>query len=80
MTQKERIEEVVNRVLQPLLARDGGGLEVMAFEGSVLTLRLSGAFLGCPGTSYVKRRVIEPAVRGAVGPDVEIVYERATPF
>jgi Fe-S cluster biogenesis protein NfuA len=80
MAARERIEEVVHTVLQPLLAKDGGGLEVIAFEGSVLTLRLSGAFLGCPGTSYVKRGVIEPAVRRVVGPDVEIVYERATPF
>ena len=80
MTPRERIEEVVKTLLQPLLEKDGGGVELVAFEGSVVTLRLSGAFLGCPGTSYVKRGLIEPAVRSALGPDVEIVYERATPF
>ena len=80
MTRRERIDEVVETVLRPLLEKDGGGLEVVAFEGSVITIRLSGALLGCPGTSYVKSRVIEPAVRSAVGPDVEIVYERAAPF
>jgi hypothetical protein len=39
----------------------------------VLTLRLTGALHGCPGTPYVKRGVIEPAIRAAVGRDVERV-------
>ena len=51
----------------------------MRFEGSVVTLRLTGAFLGCPGTPYVKRGVIEPAVREVAGPETEIVYERPSP-
>lgn len=80
MTKREAIDDVVETLLSPLLEKDGGGIEVVAFEGSVVTLRLSGALLGCPGTPYVKRGVIEPAVHSAVGTDVEIVYERATPF
>lgn len=66
-------------MLGPLLEKDGGGLEVVAFEGSVLTLRLHGAFLGCPGTPYVKRQVVEPALRSALGPKVEIVYVGGKP-
>lgn len=80
MTKREKIDDAVETLLSPLLEKDGGGIEVVAFEGSVVTLRLSGALLGCPGTAYVKRGVIEPVLRSAVGPDVEIVYERATPF
>lgn len=79
MSKREDIDAMVDEVLRPLLERDGGSIEVAAFEGSVLTLRLAGAILGCPGTPYVKRHVIEPAIREAVGPDVEIVYERSTP-
>ncbi len=76
MTRREKIDEVVRAVLAPLLAKDGGGVEVVRFEGSVLTLRLTGALPGCPGTAYVKRGVIEPSIHAAVGRDVEIVYER----
>ncbi|HEY8432695.1 MAG TPA: NifU family protein [Sandaracinaceae bacterium] len=76
MTRREKIDEVVRTVLAPLLAKDGGGIEVVRFEGSVLTLRLRGTLPGCPGTPYVKRGVIEPAIHAAVGRDVEIVYER----
>lgn len=76
MTRKERIEEVVRDVLGPLLAKDGGGIEIVRFEGSVLTLRLTGALHADPGTAYVKRGVIEPAIHAAAGDDLDIVYER----
>lgn len=76
MTRKDKIDEVVRAVLAPLLAKDGGVVEVVRFEGSVLTLRLGGALHGCPGLAYVKRGVIEPSIQAAVGRDVEIVYER----
>lgn len=76
MTRREKIDEVVREVLAPLLEKDGGGVSVVRFEGSVLTLRLTGALHGCPGTAYVKRGVIEPAIQAAVGRDVEIVYDR----
>lgn len=76
MGRREKIDKLVAEVLSPLLESDGGGLEVVRFEGAVLTLRLSGALLGCPGTPYVKRGVVEPAVRSVAGPDIEIVYER----
>ncbi len=75
-TKREQIDAMVDEVLRPLLERDGGGIEVEAYEGAVLTLRLTGAIAGCPGTPYVKRHVIEPAIRRAVGPDVEVVYQR----
>jgi Fe-S cluster biogenesis protein NfuA len=76
VTRREKIDAVVRDVLAPLLEKDGAGISVVRFEGSVLTLRLTGAMPGCPGTPYVKRGVIEPAIRAAVGRDVDIVYDR----
>jgi Fe-S cluster biogenesis protein NfuA len=76
VTRRERIDEVLRELINPLLARDGGHAEIVRFEGSVLMLRLTGALHGCPGTAYVKRGVIEPAIQAAIGRDVEIVYDR----
>lgn len=76
VSRSERIAEMLEKTLNPLLEKDGGTAELVGFEGSVVTLRLTGALHGCPGTSYVKRQVIEPAIRIAAGQDVEIVYER----
>lgn len=66
---------MVESVLAPLIEADGGEIAIVRFERSVLTLRLGGMLRGCPGTEYVKRGIIEPAIRAAGGDDVEIVYE-----
>ena len=71
---------MLSEVLVPLLEKDGGGIELVRFEGSVVTLRISGQLLGDPGTAYIKRQVIEPAMHRAAGPDIEIVYERRSPL
>lgn len=80
MTRRERLEAILADVLNPLLAHDGGSIELAALDDGVLTLRLTGELVGCPGTTYVKRGVIEPAVREVAGPDLEIVYERESPL
>jgi len=77
VTRRERLEQMIRDVLAPLLAVDGYGVELVRFDGSVVTLRLSQSLYGDPGSARVKRQVIEPAVRTAAGTDVEIVYERA---
>jgi Fe-S cluster biogenesis protein NfuA len=77
VSKRDKIEEVLKDVLRPLLEKDGGGIQFVRLDGSKLTLRLSGQLLGCPGTGYVKKGVIEPAIHAAAGKDVEIVYESA---
>lgn len=79
MTRRERLEAILADVLNPLLEHDGGSVELAALDDGVLTLRLTGELVGCPGTNYVKQGVIEPAVREVAGPDVDIVYVRKSP-
>ncbi|MEC7521581.1 MAG: NifU family protein [Myxococcota bacterium] len=76
MSRRDRIDEVVSTILVPLLEKDGATIEIVGFEGSVLTLKLGGTLSGDPSAAYVKRGVIEPAIQHAAGRDVEIVYER----
>ena len=52
-----------------------GTVELARFEGSVLTLRLTGSLHGCPGTAYVKRVVIEPAIKSAA-PALRVTISR----
>jgi toxin CptA len=46
-----------------ILARDGGDLELVALEGTKLTVRLKGACTGCPRAPLDLRNVVEAAVR-----------------
>jgi Fe-S cluster biogenesis protein NfuA len=43
----ETVESVLERV-RPCLRVDGGDIELVSFEGGVVTLRLVGGFSGCP--------------------------------
>lgn len=46
-----------------ILLRDGGDLELVALEGSVLTVRLKGACAGCPRSALDLKQVVEALVR-----------------
>jgi toxin CptA len=46
-----------------ILARDGGDLELVALEGTKVTVRLKGACTGCPRAPLDLRNVVEAAVR-----------------
>ncbi len=46
-----------------ILLRDGGDLELVGLEGSVLTVRLKGACAGCPRAALDLRQVVEALVR-----------------
>ena len=43
---KDKVEEVIEKEVKPLLAMDGGGIELVSVADSVV--KLSGACAGCP--------------------------------
>ena len=40
---KDKVEEVIKKELKPLLAVDGGGIELVSVDDSAVKLKLSGA-------------------------------------
>jgi Fe-S cluster biogenesis protein NfuA len=46
-----------------ILLRDGGDLELVAIEGSVVRVRLKGACVGCPNSMLDLKNVVEKIVR-----------------
>lgn len=65
------VEELIERVLGPLLIADGGTVHVVECSLEAVSLHLSGRFAGCPGNTLMTRRVIEPAVH-AIAPKARI--------
>ena len=74
MTRRDRIEALIADYLNPLLAVDGGEVELVSVDGPTVKLRIGGALQGCPGTAYVKRGVILPAMRSVVGSRVKVEF------
>lgn len=61
-----KVREAVEDVRQ-ILMRDGGDIELVAIEGSVVRVRMKGACVGCPNSVLDLQNVVEKIVRGVPG-------------
>ncbi len=75
----ERVREIVETILDPLLAADGGGIEVRGVGEDGVTLFLKGEAAYGVGGHFLRTQVVEPALRRAVGAEAQIRYEYEKP-
>lgn len=66
-----RVEKALAKV-RPMLERDGGSVELVAVEDSVVKVRLTGACHGCPMSQMTLKAGIERIVKQEV-PEVKEV-------
>jgi NFU1 iron-sulfur cluster scaffold homolog, mitochondrial len=69
--------EVINRLLderiRPGLAGDGGGLEVISFEGNTLEISYHGACGSCPSATSGTLNYIEGLLQQEVDPGIRVI-------
>lgn len=68
---EQRVEEVINGV-RPYIQQDGGDVELVGIEDNVVTVRLSGACVGCSMANQTLKMGIEQRVIEAV-PEIKRV-------
>jgi len=68
----EAAQRLIEDVLRPLIAADGGEIELVSMVDKRLVIRLAGACSGCPGRPYTVRGIVEKAARKTLGPDVQV--------
>ena len=68
---KESVQAVIDKI-RPMLQADGGDVELVSVEGSVVKVRLKGACKGCPMSQMTLKNGIERFVRKEV-PEVDRV-------
>lgn len=68
-----KINEVLDARIRPGLAGDGGGLEVIAFDGTTLQISYHGACGSCPSSTTGTLRFIETLLQDQVDPSIEVV-------
>ena len=57
--------------MKPLLARDGGGIELVSVADSVV--KLSGACAGCPMSQYTQANIVEATLKEKVPELKEVI-------
>lgn len=68
---KEKIEQALETI-RPALQADGGDIQLVAIEGDVVKVRLTGACGGCPMSSMTMTQGVEKAIKKAV-PEIKRV-------
>jgi NifU-like protein len=69
---RDKAAAAIDEYIRPLVEADGGRIELVEVTGTRVVIRLSGVCRGCPGQPFTLTRVIEPALKRLLGPDVEL--------
>ena len=73
----QRIEQVLDDQVRPMLKSDGGGMQVVSLDGDVLTISYSGACGGCPHALTGTKLFITRQLAEALG--IELIIEVVRP-
>ena len=68
-----RIQEVIDQRVRPGLAGDGGGLEILSFDGTVLEIQYQGACGSCPSAAGGTLNFIEGLLQDEVDPNIRVL-------
>ena len=62
MSSRFVVESILNRI-RPFIVADGGDIELVAFDGDTVCIRLMGACADCPSSRLTLQDGIETALR-----------------
>jgi len=69
---RELVEKALAKV-RPMLERDGGSVELVDIEGTVVKVRLTGACRGCPMSQMTLKAGVERIVKQDVPQVTEVI-------
>ncbi|MDI6839676.1 MAG: NifU family protein [bacterium] len=69
---REKIEKVLNEDIKPMLAMDGGSIELIEVKDGIVEVRLTGACGGCPMAQLTLTKVVETKLKEKI-PEVKRV-------
>jgi Fe-S cluster biogenesis protein NfuA len=69
----EQINQLLDSRIRPGLAGDGGGLEVISFDGQTLQISYHGACGSCPSSTSGTLNYIEGLLQAEVSPSIRVV-------
>ena len=69
---REQVESALAKI-RPMLERDGGSVELVEIDGTIVKVRLTGACHGCPMSQMTLKAGIERIVKQEVPEVTEVV-------
>ncbi len=78
MTNLQRIRlitQTIEKDVAPTLRADGGNIELVDIDGTLVKVRLAGACAGCAGAKATLQHLVQETLRQKVSPDLVVVEE-----
>ncbi|MFH1858613.1 MAG: NifU family protein [Candidatus Omnitrophota bacterium] len=70
---KEKVQKVMDEIINPALAQHGGYAELIDVKDNTVILQLSGGCHGCASAAMTLKMGVEATLREEVSPDIEVV-------
>jgi len=69
----EEVKEVIEKEIKPLLAMEGGSIELVSVEDGTVKVRLTGACAGCPMSQFTLVNFVEATLKEKIPEVKEVV-------
>jgi NifU-like protein len=69
----KQVEKTLAEVVQPMLAHDGGAIEVVDIKDNLVFCKLEGACAGCAGAGQTLKLMVEKALKDLVDERIRVV-------
>ena len=70
---QEPVNNIIEKKISPMLARDGGVIELLDIKNAKVYIQLKGACVGCSASGSTLKYVVEKELKSAIHPDLKII-------
>lgn len=70
---QQPVSNIIKNKIAPMLARDGGAIELKQIKDGKIYVQLQGACVGCAASGSTLKFIVEKELREAIHPDLEII-------
>ncbi|MDC0933326.1 NifU family protein [Arcobacteraceae bacterium] len=67
------VSNIIRVKIAPMLAKDGGAIELLEIKNSKVYVQLQGACVGCAASGSTLKFVVEKELKAAIHPELEII-------
>jgi len=67
------VSNIITKKIAPMLAKDGGAIELLQIKNAKVYVQLQGACVGCAASGSTLKFIVEKELKAAIHPELEIV-------
>lgn len=70
---QEPVNNIINTKIAPMLAQDGGAIQLLKIKDASVYVQLQGACVGCAASNSTLKFIVEKNLKELIHPDLQIV-------